>query len=71
MLAKTTGSYPVPESAIIKGYWYVENKFDVAGLSREASKTVRANKVRECPVQMEAVVEAVHGIAAEDEKTTW
>jgi len=67
-LAKTTGAYPVPDSKIIKGYRYVENKFEVAGLTKEVSETVNADRVKECPVQMEAVVKAVHGIAGEDEK---
>ena len=68
LLAKTTGTYPVPDSKIIKGYRYEDNKFGVAGLTQESSKTVRAHGIKECPVQMEAVVEAVHGIAEEDEK---
>ena len=31
-----------------------------------ASETVLAPRVRECPVQMEAAVEAVHGMAEDD-----
>jgi flavin reductase (DIM6/NTAB) family NADH-FMN oxidoreductase RutF len=67
-LAKTTGAYPVPDSKKIKGYRYIENKFDVAGLTQETSETVRADRVKECPVQMEAVVKAIHGIGEEEEK---
>lgn len=67
-LAKTTGAYPVPHSKQIKGYRHVENKFAIAGLTKETSETVCAVGVKECPVQMEAVVKAVHGIGEEDEK---
>ncbi len=68
LLAKTTGAYPVPDSKILKGYGYVENKFNLAGLSKEISETVDAYRVKECPVQMEAVVKECHGIADEDEQ---
>ena len=66
-LALTTGSDPVPASKLSRGYHHVKDKFGRAGLTADASETVRAVRVRECPVQMEAVVEAYHGIAEEDE----
>jgi flavin reductase (DIM6/NTAB) family NADH-FMN oxidoreductase RutF len=65
-LARTTGSNPVPEGKQKKGYRYEKEKFDIAGLTPIPSETVAAPRVLECPVQMEAKVEAVHGVA-EDE----
>ncbi|MES2376495.1 MAG: flavin reductase family protein [Bacteroidota bacterium] len=65
-LAKTTGTNPVPEGKALKGYHYEESKFEIAGLHKQSSATVSAVRVAECPVQMEAVVEAVHGIAEGD-----
>ncbi|MBD1363577.1 flavin reductase family protein [Mucilaginibacter sp. ZT4R22] len=65
-LAKTTGSNPVPPGKVQKGYRYHEDKFSLAGLNKQASETVQAPRVQECPVQMEAVVEAVHGLADGD-----
>lgn len=65
-LARTTGSNPVPESKIHKGYRHESDKFGIARLTPMASETVAAPRVRECPVQLEAVVEATHGIAEDD-----
>ncbi|CAL74594.1 hypothetical protein; putative conserved domain typically associated with flavoprotein oxygenases, DIM6/NTAB family [Bradyrhizobium sp. ORS 278] len=65
-LALTTGSDPVPAMKRHKGYCHVADKFAVAGLTAAASETVAAPRVAECPVQLEARVEAVHGIADED-----
>lgn len=65
-LARTTGSNPVPESKLLKGYRHESDKFGIAGLSPMASETVATPRVRECPVQLEAVVEATHGIAEDD-----
>lgn len=65
-LAKTTGSNPVPEGKLLKGYRHEQDKFGIAGLTKQSSATVNAPRVQECPVQMEAVVEAVHGLAEGD-----
>ncbi|MDP1711839.1 MAG: flavin reductase family protein [Candidatus Nanopelagicaceae bacterium] len=65
-LARTTGSNPVPESKIYKGYRYESDKFGIAGFTPMASETVAASRVQECPVQLESVVEATHGIAEDD-----
>lgn len=65
-LARTTGTNPVPEGKQKKGYRYEREKFDLAGLTPMPSETVTPPRVLECPVQMEASVQAVHGIA-EDE----
>ncbi|GAA5120164.1 flavin reductase family protein [Pseudonocardia adelaidensis] len=67
-LALTTGSDPVPPRKRERGYVHVADKFGRAGLSPVASETVAPPRVAECPVAMEAVVEAVHPLAEEDER---
>jgi len=59
-LAKTTGSSPVPESKLARGYWHVKDKLGIAGLTALPSELVRAPRVAECPVQIEAVLQARH-----------
>jgi flavin reductase (DIM6/NTAB) family NADH-FMN oxidoreductase RutF len=66
-LALTTGSNPVPDGKKRKGYQHVRDKFKLAGLRPQPSDTVNAPRILECPVQMEAILEAVHGIAENDE----
>jgi flavin reductase (DIM6/NTAB) family NADH-FMN oxidoreductase RutF len=66
-LALTTGTYPVPIGKMEKGYRYVPNKFEIARLTPIPSGTVAAPRIKECPVQMEAVVESMHGLAEGDE----
>ncbi len=65
-LALTTGSHPVPESKQRRGYRFEPDKFRVAQLTSLASETVTAPRVRECHVQLEAIVEAAHGMAEKD-----
>ncbi len=65
-LALTTGSNPVPEGKIRRGYRHEAGKFAISALTATASETVAAPRVAECPVQLEARVEAVHGIADDD-----
>ena len=65
-LARTTGSNPVPESKVRRGYRHESDKFGFAGLTPVASETVAPPRVRECPVQLEAIVEATHGMAEDD-----
>ncbi len=67
-LARTTGSNPVPESKMLKGYRHESDKFGIAGLTPMASETVATPRVQECPVQLEAVVEVTHGIAEDDSR---
>jgi flavin reductase (DIM6/NTAB) family NADH-FMN oxidoreductase RutF len=57
-LAKTTGSNPVPDSKLARGYRYVKDKLGVAGLTALSSTFVQAPRVAECPVQLEAVLQA-------------
>ena len=65
-LAKTTGAHPVPEAKQKKGYRHVPDKFSVAGFHAVPSLTVTPAAIRECPVQLECVVEAVHPLAASE-----
>ncbi len=66
-LALTTGSNPVPPYKAARGYRYEADKFGVAGFTPVASETLSPPRVKECPVQLEAVLEATHKIGEEDE----
>jgi flavin reductase (DIM6/NTAB) family NADH-FMN oxidoreductase RutF len=65
-LALTTGRDPVPEGKEKRGYRFHRDKFGRAGLTAVASQTVRPPRAAQCPVAMEAVVEAVHPLAEDD-----
>jgi len=67
LLALTTGSDPIPEGKRQKGYRHVKDKFRLADLTPQGSETIRTPRVMECPVQLEAKLEAVHGLAENDE----
>lgn len=59
-LALFTGKDPVPESKAQRGYRYEPDKFGIARLTKQPADIVKAMRVRECPVQLEASVEQVH-----------
>lgn len=65
-LALTTGSDPVPDGKARRGYRYEGDKFGLAGLTPVASESVPPPRVAQCPVAMEAVVEATHPLADDD-----
>src|SRR5271166_711596 len=65
-LALTTGSNPVPDAKLSRGYRHCADKFGAGGLSPERSIVVGAPRVAECPVQLEAVFEASHQLAERD-----
>jgi flavin reductase (DIM6/NTAB) family NADH-FMN oxidoreductase RutF len=65
-LARTTGTHAVPPAKLKRGYRFERDKFAIAGLTPMASETVAAPRVRECPVQLEAKVEAIHSLAESD-----
>lgn len=67
-LARTTGTNPVPESKVRRGYRYERDKFGVAGLTPARSETVGAPRVLECPVQLEAKLESTFPIAEHDSR---
>ncbi|MED4752368.1 flavin reductase family protein [Brevibacillus choshinensis] len=61
-LTLLTGRNPFPETKAAQGYQYEPNKFDVAELTRLPSLLVRAPRVKECPVQLEAKLVKIHPI---------
>ncbi len=63
-LAKTTGSSPVPDYKVVRGYRHVADKFRLAGLTETPSDLVAPPRVAECPVQLEAVLHEVHPLEA-------
>ena len=62
-LALTTGSNPVPDGKLQKGYRHEPDKFGAAGLSRVPADLVGTSMAGECPVQLEAVLTGKHHIA--------
>ncbi|QYN38396.1 flavin reductase family protein [Pseudonocardia sp. DSM 110487] len=67
-IALTTGSDPVPDHKRQRGYRHLADKFGWAGLTPVPSEVVSAPRAAECPVAMEAVVEAAHGIGVRKAK---
>ncbi|HEX4953925.1 MAG TPA: flavin reductase family protein [Thermoanaerobaculia bacterium] len=65
-LARLTGSDPVPPHKVAMGYRHEKDKFGAAGLTPLASELVAPPRIAECPVQLEAVLEGSHGLAASD-----
>ena len=68
-LALTTGTDPVPPGKAQRGYRHESGKFAIAGLTEIPSETIKSPRVQECPVQLEAVLEATHKVAENDEKS--
>lgn len=65
-LARLTGSDPVPPHKVAMDYRHEKDKFGAAGLTPLASELVAPPRIAECPVQLEAVLEATHSLAAGD-----
>ena len=63
-LARTTGSTPVPTPKVDRGYRYEKRKFEIASLTPAPSETVAPPRVAECPVQLEAILQAEHTLDA-------
>jgi flavin reductase (DIM6/NTAB) family NADH-FMN oxidoreductase RutF len=61
-LAKLTGSDPVPPHKQAMGYQHEKHKFERAQLTAVPSEVVACPRVAECPVQLEAVLEARHAL---------
>ncbi|MEP7377702.1 MAG: hypothetical protein ABI675_30135 [Chitinophagaceae bacterium] len=66
-LALTTGTNPVPGGKLLRGYRYEPGKFELAGLNPVNADIVSTPRVRECPVQLEAIVTAINPVGEEDE----
>ncbi|PQP83136.1 hypothetical protein C0Q44_15835 [Paenibacillus sp. PCH8] len=58
-LGRTTGSTPVPEEKRQMGYTFCQDKFTASGLTRQYSVQVTPDKIAECPLQIEAVVQYI------------
>ncbi len=69
-LARLTGSDPVPPHKQAMGYRHEADKFTAAGLTPTPSHLVRAPRVAECPVQLEAVLETTHPFGHRPDKPT-
>ena len=69
-LAKLTGSEPVPPHKQAMGYRTERDKFGAAGLTACDADLVKAPRVMECPVQLEAVLEKVHEFGHRPDKDT-
>jgi len=65
-LARTTGSNPVPPHKVAMGYRHEPDKLGTARLTPMPSDLVSPPRLRECPVQLEATLEARHPILAGD-----
>jgi flavin reductase (DIM6/NTAB) family NADH-FMN oxidoreductase RutF len=65
-LARLTGSNPVPPHKVAMGYRYEPDKLGVADLTSEPSEVVAPPRIRECPLQLEAVLEKAHPLAEND-----
>jgi len=61
-LACTTGSNPIPILKQALGYTHEPNKFARAGMTGVPSQTIAPPRAMECPIQLEAVLAARHGI---------
>ena len=69
-LARLTGSDPVPPHKQAMGYGHCKDKFGAAGLTAQGSELVKPPRVLECPVQMEAVLEATHNFGRRPDRET-
>jgi flavin reductase (DIM6/NTAB) family NADH-FMN oxidoreductase RutF len=67
-IAKTTGTNPVSAFRQAMGYVYEPDKFGRAGMTQVPSETVGAARALECPIQLEAVVAAVHGVGEDSDQ---
>jgi flavin reductase (DIM6/NTAB) family NADH-FMN oxidoreductase RutF len=65
-LVRTTASDPVPPHKVAMGYAYEGDKFGRAGARMLPGTHVDVPRVAECPVHLEAELEAVHPLAVRD-----
>lgn len=65
-LARTTASDPVPPHKVAMGYRHEPDKFGRAGLTPLPAHEVAPPRVAECPIHLEAVLEAIHPVAVRD-----
>ena len=63
-LAPLTGQNPVPDDKRDK-FRFEKDKFDAGSFTALASELVRVPRVKECPVQLEAVTRSIHPLVGE------
>ena len=63
-LAPLTGLNPVPEDKQSK-FRFVKDKFAAGSFTALESEVVKAPRVKECPVQLEAVARSIHALVGE------
>lgn len=63
-LAPLTGKNPVPSEKSAK-FHFERDKFAAAALTPLVSESVRAPRIKECPVQLEAMVNQIHALGGE------
>ncbi|KAJ4368367.1 hypothetical protein N0V83_006724 [Neocucurbitaria cava] len=61
-IARTTGSDPVPESKLARGYTHCKDKFGRAKLTKLPSTKIKTPGIAECPVVMEAELVNEHAL---------
>jgi flavin reductase (DIM6/NTAB) family NADH-FMN oxidoreductase RutF len=66
-LALLTGRNPVPEKKLLKGYRYEPDKFSACGFTAMPSEFISIPSVKECPVQMEAIVTSINAVGEDEE----
>jgi flavin reductase (DIM6/NTAB) family NADH-FMN oxidoreductase RutF len=59
-LARLTGRTPLTPDKVAMGYRYEKDKLGAAGLTAMPSDLVRAPRVAECPIQLEALLQDSH-----------
>lgn len=59
-LALTTGSNPVPTYKVTMGFQFEPDKLGRSGLTAAPSEVISTPRIAECPVQMEAELNAEH-----------
>lgn len=60
-IAHTTGRDPVPAQKAAMGFVHAADKFALGGFNPSASELVSPPRIRECPLQFEAKLVALHG----------
>lgn len=65
-LALTTGRAPVPPGKERVGYRHVADKLAAAGLHGRSGETVRAERIDECPVNLEGRLVKAHTVADQE-----
>lgn len=66
-IARTTGRREVPLHKLAMGYRAEADKFALGGFSAAASVAVRAPRIAECPIQIEARLLAAHAAQPDDD----